>query len=71
MHKRINNTQVDGTYDIDLVMPVYNLMEYSYVYSRTLGSLWQYYRDERALDDNNIIDFPTNYNGSISFNLNK
>ena len=52
-------------------MPIYNLMEYSYVYSRTSGSLWQYYRDERALDDNNIIGFPTNYNGSISFNLNK
>ena len=52
-------------------MPIYNLMEYSYVYSRTSGSLWQYYRDERALDDNNIIDFPTNYNGSILFNLNK
>ena len=39
-------------------MPMYNLIEYSNDYSRTSGSLWQYYRDEAALDDNaNFIDF--------------
>ena len=27
-------------------MPMYNLIEYSYNYSKTSGSLWQYYRDE-------------------------
>ena len=51
-------------------MPTYNLIEYSDAYSKTSGSLWQYYRDEPALDDNgNIIDFPTNDNKSISFNF--
>ena len=33
---RINNTQVDGAYDIDVVMPVYNLIEYSDNYSKPL-----------------------------------
>ena len=42
----INNTQVDNTKDIDIVMPMYNLIEYSNNYSKTSGSLWQYYRDE-------------------------
>ena len=32
--------------DIDIVMPMYNLTEYSNNYSKTSGSLWQYYRDE-------------------------
>ena len=32
--------------DIDIVMPMYNLMEYSDNYAKTSGSLWQYYRDE-------------------------
>ena len=32
--------------DIDIVMPMYNLMEYSDNYSKTSGSLWQYYKDE-------------------------
>ena len=42
----IIKTQVDDVQDIDLVMPMYNLIEYSDVYLRTSGSLLQYYRDE-------------------------
>ena len=42
----INNTQIDNAKDIDLVMPMYNLTEYSDNYAKTSGSLWQYYRDE-------------------------
>ena len=42
----INNTQVDNAKDIDIVMPMYNLIEYSGNYAKTSGSLWQYYRDE-------------------------
>ena len=39
-------------------MSVYNLIEHSDVYSKISGSLWQYYRDKPALDNNNnIIDF--------------
>ena len=36
--------------DIDIVMPMYNLIEHSDNYAKTSGSLWQYYRDES--DDN-------------------
>ena len=42
----INNTQIDNYKDIDIVMPMYNLIEYSDNYAKTSGSLWQYYRDE-------------------------
>ena len=41
----INNTQVDNPKDIDIVMPMYNLIEYSDNYAKTSGSLWQYFRD--------------------------
>ena len=51
-------------------MPMYNLIEYGDDYLKTSGSLWQYYRDEPVLDNNNnIIDFPANNNNSISFNF--
>ena len=43
---RINNTDIDTAQDIDIVMPMYNLIEYSDNYSKTFGSLWQYYKDE-------------------------
>ena len=42
----INNTQVDNAKDIDIVMPMYNLIEHSKSYAKTSGRLWQYYRDE-------------------------
>ena len=42
----INNTQVDNAKDINIVMPMYNLIAYSDNYAKTTGSLWQYFRDE-------------------------
>ena len=63
----MNNTEVDDTQKTDVVMPMYNLIEYSVAYSKASGTLWQYYRNEPALDNNgNNIDFPTN-NNSASF----
>ena len=64
---QINNTQIDDAQKIDVVMPMYNLIEYSGAYSKTSVSLWQYYRDEPALDNGNIIDFPDDNNNSASF----
>ena len=43
---RINNTDIDNAQDIDIVMGMYNLIEYSDNYSKTSGSLWQYYKDD-------------------------
>ena len=49
----INNTQIDNAKDIDIVMPMYNLIEYSDSYSKTSGNLWHCYRDE---PNNNFSD---------------
>ena len=43
---KINNTHVGNAKDIDIVMPMYNLIEYSDNYAKTTGSLWQYFNDE-------------------------
>ena len=42
---RINNTEIDNTKDIDIVMRMYSLNEYSNNCSKTSRSLWQYYKD--------------------------
>ena len=47
----INNTQIGNDKDIDIVMPMYNVIEYSDNYAKTTGSLWQYFRDEPVDDD--------------------
>ena len=50
----INNTQIDNAKGIDIVMAMYNSIEYSDNYTKTSGSLWQYFRDKP--DNNNIED---------------
>ena len=43
---RINGTEIDNAQEIDIVMPMCNLIEYSDNYSKISGSLWQYYKDD-------------------------
>ena len=42
----INGVFIDNTKDLDVVMPMYNLLEYSKSYRKITGSLRSYYRDE-------------------------
>ena len=43
---KINGVKIDNAEDLDVVMPMYNLLEYSKNYRKTTGSLWNYYRDK-------------------------
>ena len=66
---KINNTQIDDAEYIDIVMPMYNLIEYSDNYSKTSGSLWQYCTEVPAVNNNgNIVDF-NGANVTDSFNF--
>ena len=53
---RINEELIEDADDLDIVMPMYNLLEYSKNYKKTIGSLYSYYRDELSndADDNNF-----------------
>ena len=42
---KINDTEIYNAQDIDKLMVMYNLIEYSDNYLKTSGSLWQYYKD--------------------------
>ena len=54
---KINNTFIDNAEDLDVVMPMYNLLEYSKNYWKTTGSFWNYYRDEPNSGVNNNINY--------------
>ena len=45
---KIDGTKIDDTKNLDLVMPMYNLLEYSSNYSETTVSLWFYSKDDAA-----------------------
>ena len=63
---KINNTQVANAKDIDIVMPMYNLIEYS---DKLSGSLWQYCKEIPAVNSNgDIADF-NGANAAASFNF--
>ena len=53
---RINGELIEDANDLDILIPMYNLLEYSKNYRKTIGSLYNYYRDELSddADDNNF-----------------
>ena len=66
---KINNTQMNNAEYIDIVMPMYNLIEYSDNYSKTSESLRQYCKEIPAVNNaGNIVDF-NGVNATDSFNF--
>ena len=63
-----NNTLIDNAEDLDIVIPMYNLFEYSKNYRKTTGSLWNYYRDEPNScvgGENNKVNYSVRYSKSF------
>ena len=63
----ISHTPIDNAKYIDVIMPIYNLIEYSDNYSKGSGRLWQYYRDVPALIDADAFVNLHAANNSASF----
>ena len=75
---KINNTLIDNPADLDIVMPMYNLLEYNKNYIKTTGSSWNYYRDEPnsgiggrnnnvnySIKDSKSFDYKTSITGKL------
>ena len=60
---KINGELVENAEDVDIVIPIYNLLEYSKNYEKSSGSLFNYYRDEP-----NETEIP-NDNGAINISI--
>ena len=69
---RINHLQVDDAQYKAVVMPMYNLLEYSDNYLKISRILWQYCRNEPAVNDNGgIIDFTADNSETDSSKIKK
>ena len=76
---KINNTLIDNAEDLDIVMPMYNLIQYSRNYRKTTGSLWNYYRDEPnsgtegnlnySIKNSKFFDYKTSITGKLEGNI--
>ena len=66
---KISNAQIDNAEYIDIVIPMYNVIEYSDNYLKTSGSLWQYCKDIPARNNNvDTVEF-NGANATDSFNF--
>ena len=81
---KINGIKIDNAEDLDVVMSMYNLLEYSKNFRKTTDSLWTYYKDKpnSSTDNDNIthsilnaesFDYEANFmeNGVTQNNLTK
>ena len=50
---KINGELIEDADYLDIVMPMYNVLEYSKNYRKSIGSLYNYYRDELSDDNDN------------------
>ena len=75
---KIKNTLINNAEDLDIVMPMYNLLEYSKTYSETKRSFWNYCRYEPnsgankninySIKDSNYSDDKTGITGELEGN---
>ena len=63
---KINNSFIDNAEDLDIVMPMYSLLEYSNHYSITLGNLWNYHEINDDANENNTARNKININKTIA-----
>ena len=75
---KISNALIDNAEDLDIVMPIYNLLEYSKNYRKTTDSLFNYYRDEPnsgaegninySIEDSKSFDYKTSITRKLESN---
>ena len=64
----INNEHVDTVENLDIVMPMYNLIEYSVNYQDSSATLYQYKRDEPPEDDA-VADLTADNSSSFKYKI--
>ena len=67
---KINKVLTDNAEDLDIVMPMHNLIEYSKNYSKTFGALWSYYKDILT-DPITNSEYKTSITGKTAIDGNK
>ena len=66
---KINNRDIDNAKYIDIVMPMYNLIEYSDNYLKKSGRLWKCCKEIPAVDNDGAIVNFDGANATDSFNF--
>ena len=63
----VNDEHVDNADNLDIIMPMYNLIEYSNNYSDTSGRLWQFKRGGEKMNNGNSDNVTTADSSSFKY----
>ena len=63
----INDQHVDNADNLDVIMPMYNLIEYSDNYSDSSGSSWRFKKDEQNMNNGNLANVTTDDSSSFKY----
>ena len=63
----VNDEHIDTAENLDIIMNMYNLLEYSDNYSDASGTLWQFKRDKKNVNNGNPADVTTNDSASFKY----
>ena len=63
----INDERIHTAENLDIIMPMYNLTEYSDNYADTSRSLWKFRRTEQNMNNRNLADVTTNDSTSFKY----
>ena len=64
---KIDNALIDNAENLDIVIPMYNLIDYRKNYSKTAGSFWNYDRDEPNSGAEGNINFSIKDSMSLDY----
>ena len=65
----INDEHVETAGNLDIIMPMYNLIEYSDNYADSSGSLYQFKRDEAPTNDGNLLNVALDNSTSFKYKV--
>ena len=63
----INDEHAETDENLDIIMPMYNLLEYSDNYPDSSGSLYQFKRDESPTNDGNLLNVALDSSTSFKY----
>ena len=71
MFQKINGELIENAEDLDIMIPMYNLLEYGKNYEKTSESLFNYYRDDPSgaeiANGNGAINISIRYSKSFDY----
>ena len=66
---QVSHEHIDSAHNLDIIMPMYNLIEYRDNYSHSSANLWKFKRDKQNMNNRNPANVTTTDSWSFKYKL--